>query len=231
MAREGLTAFEAVNRYFEEAAHLIDLDDEMHSILTSTYREISVQVPVRLDDGELLVVQGYRVQHNGARGPYKGGIRYHPTADARRSPGVGVVDDLEDGSARRPVRRGEGRHRRRSDEHDSRRDPTHDPSVHQRHQPCDRRLPRHPRARRQHQRADDGLDDGRVLVVARVHPRDRDRKAAVRRWPAGPRGSHRARGDLRPRRPTRRSTASTSRACASPSKASATSDRGPPSKR
>src|SRR5690349_9691853 len=53
----------------------------MHSILTTTYREIAVQVPVRLDSGELMVVQGYRVQHNGARGPYKGGIRYHPTAD------------------------------------------------------------------------------------------------------------------------------------------------------
>jgi glutamate dehydrogenase (NAD(P)+) len=76
-----LTAFEAVNVYFDEAARLVDLDEEMHSILTSTYREISVQVPVRLDDGDLVVVRGYRVQHNGARGPYKGGVRYHPTAD------------------------------------------------------------------------------------------------------------------------------------------------------
>src|SRR5258706_16043488 len=81
MAREGLTAFQAVNRYFEEAAHIVDLDDEMHSILTSTYREIAVQVPVRMDDGSLVVAQGYRVQHNGARGPYKGGVRYHPNAD------------------------------------------------------------------------------------------------------------------------------------------------------
>src|SRR6476620_8898499 len=53
----------------------------MHQILTSTYREISVQIPVRLDNGDLIVARGYRVQHNGARGPYKGGIRYHPTAD------------------------------------------------------------------------------------------------------------------------------------------------------
>jgi glutamate dehydrogenase (NAD(P)+) len=81
MAREGLTAFQAVNLYFEEAASIIDLDEEMHSILTTTYREIAVQVPVRLDNGALIVVQGYRVQHNGARGPYKGGVRYHPNAD------------------------------------------------------------------------------------------------------------------------------------------------------
>jgi len=81
VAREGLTAFEAVNRYVDEAARLVDLDDEMYSVLTSTYREISVQIPVRLDSGEVIVARGYRVQHNGARGPYKGGIRYHPTTD------------------------------------------------------------------------------------------------------------------------------------------------------
>src|SRR4029453_14474658 len=81
MAKEGLTAFQAVNRYFEEAARLVDLDEAMYSVLTSTYREISVQIPVRLDDGDMIVVRGYRVHHNGARGPYKGGVRYHPTAD------------------------------------------------------------------------------------------------------------------------------------------------------
>jgi glutamate dehydrogenase (NAD(P)+) len=72
---------EAVNLYFEEAAALIHLDDEMSAVLTSPYREVTVQVPVRLDDGSLLVARGYRVQHNGARGPYKGGMRYHPEAD------------------------------------------------------------------------------------------------------------------------------------------------------
>jgi glutamate dehydrogenase (NAD(P)+) len=76
-----LNAHEAVNVYFDEAARVIDLDDEMSDVLKSSYREIAVQVPVRLDSGDLLVVRGYRVQHNGARGPYKGGIRYHPTAD------------------------------------------------------------------------------------------------------------------------------------------------------
>jgi len=81
MAKEGLTAFAAVNRYFEEAAGLVHLDDALYAVLTSTYREISVQIPVRLDDGRLIVARGYRVQHNGARGPYKGGIRYHPTAN------------------------------------------------------------------------------------------------------------------------------------------------------
>jgi glutamate dehydrogenase (NAD(P)+) len=73
--------FESVNAFFDAAADLVDLDDEMYDVLKSSYREISVQVPVRLDNGELRVFTGYRVQHNGARGPYKGGIRYHATAD------------------------------------------------------------------------------------------------------------------------------------------------------
>lgn len=76
-----LRAHEAVNQYFAEAAAIIDLEPDLHAVLTTPYRELTVQVPVRLDDGELIVVRGYRVQHNGARGPYKGGIRYHPTAD------------------------------------------------------------------------------------------------------------------------------------------------------
>jgi len=77
----GSSAFEDVNHYVDEAATLIGLDDDMYDVLTSSYREISVQVPVRRDDGSHLVLRGYRVQHNGARGPYKGGIRYHPDAD------------------------------------------------------------------------------------------------------------------------------------------------------
>src|SRR5918998_4882639 len=76
-----LSAVEAVNAYFDEAAAVVDLDAEMYSVLKTSYREVAVQVPVRLDSGDLTVVRGYRVQHNGARGPYKGGIRYHPTAD------------------------------------------------------------------------------------------------------------------------------------------------------
>ena len=75
------TAFEAVTQYFAEAAELIDLDDDLYPVLSTSYREVAVQIPLRRDDGSLQVVHGYRVQHNGARGPYKGGIRYHPSVD------------------------------------------------------------------------------------------------------------------------------------------------------
>ncbi|MDX6510346.1 MAG: glutamate dehydrogenase [Gaiellaceae bacterium] len=76
-----LNPFEAVNFFFNRAADHIGLSDELRDVLTSSYRELTVQVPVRLDDGTLKVYTGYRIQHNGARGPYKGGIRYHPDAD------------------------------------------------------------------------------------------------------------------------------------------------------
>jgi glutamate dehydrogenase (NAD(P)+) len=49
--------------------------------MRSSYREVQVQIPVTLGDGKIHVFTGFRVQHNGARGPYKGGIRYHPEVD------------------------------------------------------------------------------------------------------------------------------------------------------
>jgi glutamate dehydrogenase (NAD(P)+) len=67
--------------FIESAAQLIDLDAETLRSLLEPSREITVQVPVRLDNGELLVLRGHRVQHNDSRGPYKGGIRYHPSVN------------------------------------------------------------------------------------------------------------------------------------------------------
>jgi len=79
--RDDLTPFEAVNYFFFKAAEIDHLSDAAIAVLTGTYRELRVQVPVRRDDGTLSVFNGYRVQHNAARGPYKGGIRYHASAD------------------------------------------------------------------------------------------------------------------------------------------------------
>src|ERR671910_2563799 len=76
-----LNPFEAVNYFFDRAADHDGPKDEMRAIFRSSYRELTVQVPVRMDDGHLEVFTGYRVQHNAARGPYKGGVRYHPDAD------------------------------------------------------------------------------------------------------------------------------------------------------
>jgi glutamate dehydrogenase (NAD(P)+) len=70
--------FTMAQRQFDAAAECIGLDDGMRNILRNCKRELSVNFPVRLDDGSIRVFNGYRVQHNINRGPAKGGIRYHP---------------------------------------------------------------------------------------------------------------------------------------------------------
>jgi glutamate dehydrogenase (NAD(P)+) len=80
-ALRDLNPHEAVNLFFDRAAEHVALADEMRAVLRTSYRELTVQVPVRMDDGALRVFEGYRVQHNAARGPYKGGVRYHEEAD------------------------------------------------------------------------------------------------------------------------------------------------------
>ncbi|MEE8171117.1 MAG: Glu/Leu/Phe/Val dehydrogenase dimerization domain-containing protein [Phycisphaerae bacterium] len=56
----------------------MNLEKEIRMLLRTPYRELVVQIPVRMDDGRLEMFHGYRVQHNGVRGPYKGGLRFHP---------------------------------------------------------------------------------------------------------------------------------------------------------
>ena len=75
------TSLDEVNIFFDRAADRLALDEGMRALLKVPWRELSVSLPVRMDNGEMLIYQGYRVQHNGARGPYKGGVRYHLEAD------------------------------------------------------------------------------------------------------------------------------------------------------
>ncbi|HTO92180.1 MAG TPA: Glu/Leu/Phe/Val dehydrogenase, partial [Candidatus Sulfotelmatobacter sp.] len=63
---------------FERAAVALELDPGTRKVLSMPKRELAVSIPVRMDDGRIEVFRGYRVQHNIARGPAKGGIRYHP---------------------------------------------------------------------------------------------------------------------------------------------------------
>ena len=79
MARAEVSNYEIVNHYFDLAAERLGLPDDVATVLRTPYRE--VQIPVRLSDGRIHTYAGYRVQHNGARGPYKGGVRFHPDVD------------------------------------------------------------------------------------------------------------------------------------------------------
>ncbi|HZN62157.1 MAG TPA: Glu/Leu/Phe/Val dehydrogenase dimerization domain-containing protein [Planctomycetota bacterium] len=79
--RVKMTAYEEVNWQYTKAADLLGIPEQYKSIMRNCYRELKVQIPLRRDTGKLEEYFGFRVQHNGARGPYKGGIRYHPTVN------------------------------------------------------------------------------------------------------------------------------------------------------
>jgi glutamate dehydrogenase (NAD(P)+) len=81
VSRAEVSNYEIVTHYFDDAAERLELRDDVAEVLKTSYREVQVQIPVRRDDGRIDVYQGFRVQHNGARGPYKGGVRFHPEVD------------------------------------------------------------------------------------------------------------------------------------------------------
>jgi glutamate dehydrogenase (NAD(P)+) len=73
-----LNAFEMAQKQFDHVAKQLKLDSGVSEVLRWPAREYSFRIPVRMDDGSMRVFQGFRVQHNDARGPNKGGIRFHP---------------------------------------------------------------------------------------------------------------------------------------------------------
>jgi glutamate dehydrogenase (NAD(P)+) len=76
-----MQAFEATNYYFDQAAKQLDLSENIRTLLMTPDREVRVEVPIELDSGKIGNFIGYRIQHDNARGPYKGGLRYHPAVD------------------------------------------------------------------------------------------------------------------------------------------------------
>ena len=77
----GLSASDAATYFFLDAAKRAGIHPDVQELLKRPYRELTVEVPVRMDDGRLVVLEGFRVQHSAARGPYKGGVRFHPDVD------------------------------------------------------------------------------------------------------------------------------------------------------
>jgi glutamate dehydrogenase (NAD(P)+) len=76
--QENLNPFDIAKQQFNIAADLLKLDESLRVVLINPKRQLIVSIPVKMDDGSVTVFEGYRVQHNIARGPAKGGIRYHP---------------------------------------------------------------------------------------------------------------------------------------------------------
>jgi glutamate dehydrogenase (NAD(P)+) len=76
---ELINAFQMAQRQFDHVANQLNLDPQVAEILRWPAREFKFEIPVRMDDGSIRLFFGYRVQHNDARGPNKGGIRFHPS--------------------------------------------------------------------------------------------------------------------------------------------------------
>lgn len=75
---EELNPFKIAQKQLDTAAKIMNLDPSAHAILRNPLRTLEVSIPVKMDDGSTKVFTGFRVQYNDARGPTKGGIRFHP---------------------------------------------------------------------------------------------------------------------------------------------------------
>ncbi len=77
-----MSSYENAVRYFDQAARLMGLSKNMQTLLLTPEREVKVQVAIERDNGEIATYIGFRMQHDSARGPMKGGLRFHPEVDA-----------------------------------------------------------------------------------------------------------------------------------------------------
>ena len=82
MTNKAYNAFEMAQAQFDKVAGVLNLDQSTNELLRDPLREYHFSIPVRMDDGTVKVFKGFRVQHNDARGPAKGGIRFHPQETA-----------------------------------------------------------------------------------------------------------------------------------------------------
>ncbi len=87
MSKDTYNAYESAQKQFDSVAEKIGLDEATRELLRQPMREYHFSIPVKMDDGSVKVFRGYRIQHNDARGPAKGGIRFHPleTVDTIRA--------------------------------------------------------------------------------------------------------------------------------------------------
>ena len=109
-----INPWESAAHRFDEAAENLGLDDGMRKVLRQPAMELTVNIPVVLDDGRIEVFTGYRVQHSIARGPAKGGIRFAPDVSIGRSSRAGRLDDMEMRGGQHSVWRRQRRHHLRT---------------------------------------------------------------------------------------------------------------------
>jgi glutamate dehydrogenase (NAD(P)+) len=108
ITRKSFNPFEMAQAQFDKVADILQLDAATRELLRHPLREFHFSIPIRMDDGSMKVFRGFRVQHNDARGPSKGGIRFHPqeTIDTVRA--LAMWQRLRDAASRAGLR-GTGR--------------------------------------------------------------------------------------------------------------------------
>ena len=157
---EQLNAFEMAQKQFDHVAKLLKLDPAVSEVLRWPMREYSFRIPVRMDDGSTRVFQGYRVQHNDARGPNKGGIRFHPAETLDTVRALATWMTWKCAVADIPLGGGKGGIIVDPSTHLGAREGTPVPRLGgcdvEEHRPAQRRA----RAGCRHHAPDDGLDDG-----------------------------------------------------------------------
>ena len=160
--RAEMSNYETVRHWFGLAAERLGLRDDVAEVMRTPYREVTVQIPVLQADGRIHTYRGFRVQHNAARGPYKGGVRFHPEVDLDEVRALAELMSWKTAIAGIPF--GGAKGGVDVNPHDA------DPGgaaeggalVHRQGRQGAGPGPRHPRARRGHQRAGHGLVHGRV---------------------------------------------------------------------
>ena len=175
--RAEVSNLDIVRHYFDGAVERLELPDDLRTVFWTPYREVTVQIPVKLSDGKIHTYSGYRIQHNGARGPYKGGIRFHPEVDVDEMRALASLMTWKTAVANMPFGGAKGGINCPADELEPRRAPEDHPLVHGQDREDPRPDPRHPGPGCQHQRPGDGLDDGRVRQAPRPHACDLHRQA------------------------------------------------------
>ena len=166
-----MRAIDATRLYFDRAADQMDLSENMRQLLLTAKREVPVQIAVELDNGEIATLIGYRVQHDDARGPMKGGLALSSRGRLDEVRSLAALMTWKTAVVDIPLRRRQGGHRRRSREAQPPRAGADHAQVHRRHSRRDRTRHRHSGPRHGHQRRGDGLDHEPVREVPRLQSR------------------------------------------------------------
>ena len=161
--------FGAMLQEFEGAARILNLDPGIWKILTKPKRQIIVSCPVQMDNGDIEVFTGYRVQYNITLGPAKGGIRFHPEVTLDEVTALAAWMTWKCAVAQLPFGGGKGGVICDPDENVEARARSVDPPLHRGNHRRDRARERRAGAGRQHQRAGHGVVHGHLFHARRPH--------------------------------------------------------------